>query len=593
LSSCKKTSIGGQAVMEGVMMRGESSQCIAVRDEDGIIRKETYRKKPAKDRNWFLKLFIIRGIYNFFLSMVDGVNVLMRSASVYGEDEPSKFEKKISEKFHINIMTVITTISMVIAIIMAVLIFVIAPQYLTKFICWICKIKAKGFWAELGVNLIEGLIRIIIFVLYVVLVSLLKDIKRTFMYHGAEHKTISCYESGQELTVENVKKCSRVHNRCGTTFLFYVMFVSIIVFSIANSLVKFDNGLLRALLKICLLPLVAGLSYELLKVLAKTDNKFWLILKFPGLLLQRLTTKEPDNDMIEVAIISFNTVLQMDADPTIEEVKFATYQPIKEVLQEVSNLFNDNNIDKSDAEWLVSILSGVKRSELLTSDKKIKPTIIEGIKEKAQQRVSGEPLQYVLGSTDFYGLEIKCDYRALIPRPETEELVDLALKSIVEESKVLDLCTGTGAIALKVKKEKNCEVFASDFSKDALTLAEENAKALNLQINFIYSNLFENIIEKFDVIISNPPYIPSKDIALLEKEVSFEPKMALDGGEDGLEFYRNIANNAKDFLNDNGLIFLEFGINQANDIKRIFNEYSNVKIINDINGIERIAVVKK
>jgi len=593
LSSCKKTSIGGQAVMEGVMMRGESSQCIAVRDEDGIIRKETSRKKPAKDRNWFLRLFIIRGIVNFFLSMVDGVKVLTRSASVFGEDEPSKFEKKVAEKLHINIMSVISFISVALALVLAVLLFVLAPQYITKFIVWACKIKTDNFWAELGINFIEGFVRILIFVLYIVLVSLLKDIKRTFMYHGAEHKTISCYESGKELTIENVRECTRVHNRCGTTFLFYVMFVSIIVFSIANSIIKFDNGILRALLKVALLPLVAGLSYELLKVLAKTDNKFWLILKFPGLLLQKLTTKEPTDDMIEVAIVSFKTVLEMDADLSIKEVKFETYRSVKDLLTEIKVLFNKHKVDLVDAEWLVSFYTNISRSELSKTEKKVKPSIVEKIKLQAQKRIKGEPLQYVLGSTDFYGLEIKCDNRALIPRPETEELVFNALKVINQESKVLDLCTGTGAIALKIKQEKNCFVVASDISQDALNLAKENSQKLNLQIELVQSDLFENINDVFEVIISNPPYIPSLDILSLDKEVGFEPKLALDGGEDGLDFYREISKNAKKYLTENGKIYLEFGINQAQDIINIFADYTSVEIIKDIFGNERIAVVTK
>ncbi len=579
--------------MEGVMMRGECSQCIAVRDEDGVIRKETSRKKPAKKRNWFFRLFIIRGIYNFFLSMLDGVNVLMRSASVYGEDEPSKFEKKVAEKLHINIMSVVSFFSVAIALLFAVGLFILAPQYATIGIKKLANLKGDTFGWELSFNLIEGLIRIIIFVLYIVLVSFLKDIKRTFMYHGAEHKTISCYENGLDLTIENVKKCSRVHDRCGTTFLFYVMFISIIVFSIANSLIKLDNAIYRALLKIALLPLVAGLSYEVLKLLAKTKNKFWLIFKFPGLLLQKLTTKEPTEDMIEVAIESFNTVLLMDKDQSIPVVKFETYKLVTEVLKEVKILFTANNVDLSDAEWLVSVISGIPRSELSKTDKKIKPSLIEKIKLLAQKRIMGEPLQYVLGTTDFYGIELKTDKRALIPRPETEELVEMALKHINNQSVVLDLCTGTGAIALKIKKEKDCVVYASDVSFDALSLAQENAKNLGLDINFVNSDMFNNIKHKFDIIISNPPYIPTKDIIDLDKEVKFEPVLALDGGIDGLDFYKIIAENAQNYLNNNGKIFLEFGIGQSEDIKKIFINYSSVEIIKDIFGKERIAVVTK
>ncbi len=590
MKNCKnKTTIGGQAVMEGVMMRGLRSECIAVRDEDGIIRKETSRRKPSSERNIFFRLFIIRGIINFFLSMIDGTRVLMRSASVYGEDEPSKMEKVLAEKFKVNVMSVISFISVTLAIVLAVLLFVVLPQFFTGLISKVFPIGKNSFWF----NLIEGLIRILIFVSYVVIVSLLKDIKRVFMYHGAEHKTISCYENGLDLTVENVKKCTRVHNRCGTTFLFYVMFVSILVFSIANSFLSFDK-IYRILLKIALLPVVAGLSYELLKVLAKTDNKFWLILKAPGLLLQKLTTKEPTEDMIEVAITSFKTVLEMDENPEIQTEKFVTPEKVGVVLSNVKKTFEEKGIDTADAEWIVSIVTNLTRSELKNnSDKVIRPILIDTINNYVQERLSGKPLQYIVGNTDFYGLEINCDNRALIPRPETEELVYHALSFIKKEHCVLDLCCGTGAIALKIKQATDCTVYASDISEQALELAKENAKKLNLDINTIFSDMFANISGKFDCILSNPPYIPSEDVKGLDKEVSFEPINALDGGKDGLDFYKIISGQAKNYLNDNGRIYLEFGINQAYDIKKIFSDYSEVEIKKDINGIERIAIIKK
>ena len=210
------TYIGGQAVLEGVMMRGKTSECTSVRDSDGIIRSETKRLKPLKERNVFFRIPIIRGILNFFMSLIDGTRVLMRSASVYGEDEPSKFEKFLSEKLKINLMGVITTISMIVGLGLAILLFVLCPQLATNLFAKWFKFSKTSF----VYNLIEGLLRITIFVIYIVIISLIKDIKRVFMYHGAEHKTISCYENGMELTVENVKKCSRVHNRCGTTFCF-------------------------------------------------------------------------------------------------------------------------------------------------------------------------------------------------------------------------------------------------------------------------------------------------------------------------------------------------------------------------------------
>ncbi|HBF44755.1 MAG TPA: peptide chain release factor N(5)-glutamine methyltransferase [Clostridiales bacterium] len=582
------TYIGGQAVMEGVMMRGKTSECISVRDSDGIIRSETKRLKPLKERNVFFRIPIIRGILNFFMSLIDGTRVLMRSASVYGEDEPSKFEKFLSEKLKINLMGVITTVSMIVGLGLAILLFVLCPQLATNLFAKWFKFSKTSF----VYNLIEGLLRITIFVIYIVIISLIKDIKRVFMYHGAEHKTISCYENGLELTVENVKKCSRVHNRCGTTFLFYVMFVSILVFSLANSVFKVE-GFLRILLKIALLPLVAGISYELLKLLAKTENPVFLILKAPGLLLQRLTTKEPDGEMIEVAINSFNTVLLMDNDQSVPTKDFITAKKVKDLYKEQSEIFKSSGVDVCDLEWIISDKANVKRSEIAQSDTVLRPMQVEKILKDVTERLSGKPLQYVLGTADFYGCIFNVDERVLIPRCETEELVEKALKLIKKEDKVLDLCTGSGAIAVTVKKKSGCQVFASDVDERALELAKQNAYSNQAEINFICSDMFENITEQFNVIISNPPYIKTEDIKSLDKEIAYEPYIALDGGQDGLNFYRIISDNAKNFLADDGMIFLEIGYNQAEDIKEIFSSYSKVEIIKDLSGNDRIAVVNK
>ncbi len=582
------TYVGGQAVLEGVMMRGKKSECVSVRDADGIIRTETKRLKPLKERNIFFRIPIIRGVINFFSSLIDGTRILMRSASVYGEEEPSKFEKYLAKKFKINLMSVVTTFSMIIGVGLAVLLFVLCPQLLSNlFSRWIGFSKTS-FWY----NLTEGLIRILIFVLYIVLISLLKDIKRVFMYHGAEHKTIACYENGMELNVENVKKCSRVHNRCGTTFLFYVMFISILVFSLANSFVE-ANGWSRVLLKIALLPLVAGLSYELLKLLAKTENPVFLVLKAPGLLLQKLTTKEPDGQMIEVAINSFKTVLAMDEDENIPTQKFVTAMKVKDMYDENKSKFTNSNTDVCDLEWIISEVGEVTRSEIVQSEKLLTPCKVEKINRFIDERLMGKPLQYVLGNTNFFGYIINVDERVLIPRCETEELVDKALKSIKSGDKVLDLCTGSGAIAIAVKKKVDCLVTASDVDENALCLARENAGKNQAEINFIKSDLFETVTEKFNVIISNPPYIKSEEIVGLDKELSYEPVLALDGGDDGLYFYKKIALQAKNYLEENGVLFLEIGYNQATEIKEIFSEFSSVEIFKDLSGNDRIAVVNK
>lgn len=583
----KKTSIGGQAVLEGVMMRGRCGVATAVRDSDGIIRIEAERITPPEKKSVFVRLPIIRGIVNFFSSLVTGTKILMRSAEVYGgdDDEPSKFEKWLAKTFKIDVMDVVLFFGVALGLVFSIALFFILPTFLGGLIG-----KAAPNMPPIVKNLIEGGIRILIFVGYILFTSLLKDIKRTYMYHGAEHKTITCYEKGLDLTVENVKKCRRVHDRCGTTFMFFVMFVSILVYSVFGAIfpVLNENVGLKMLSRIVLLPLIAGLSYELLKLLAKTDSPLVLPLKAPGLLLQMLTTKEPDEQMMEVAIAAFDKVLKMDEDPNEPVCKFVCPEKVSVVTENLKKKFRSSSVDETDAEWIVSIVTGIKRSEL-GGDSRVKSSHIDKIDELAAERIKGKPLSYVLGNADFYGYEIKVDERVLIPRPETEELVSEVLKVVKNTDKVLDLCTGSGAIALVINKKSGASVTATDISEAALEVAKENFKQFDAAVETRLIDLYGDLSEKFDIIVSNPPYIKTEEIDTLDKEVKdYEPRIALDGGEDGLDFYRRICEGAKLRLNEHGKLFLEAGYGEAEEIKKMLENDFNVEIIKDISGIDRI-----
>ena len=583
----KKTSIGGQAVLEGVMMRGRCGVATAVRDSDGIIRIEAERITPPEKKSVFVRLPIIRGIVNFFSSLVTGTKILMRSAEVYGgdDDEPSKFEKWLAKTFKIDVMDVVLFFGVALGLVFSIALFFILPTFLGGLIG-----KAAPNMPTIVKNLIEGGIRILIFVGYILFTSLLKDIKRTYMYHGAEHKTITCYEKGLDLTVENVKKCRRVHDRCGTTFMFFVMFVSILVYSVFGAIFPVLNESvgLKMLSRIVLLPLIAGLSYELLKLLAKTDSPLVLPLKAPGLLLQMLTTKEPDEQMMEVAIAAFDKVLKMDEDPNEPVCKFVCPEKVSVVTENLKKKFRSSSVDETDAEWIVSIVTGIKRSEL-GGDSRVKSSHIDKIDELAAERIKGKPLSYVLGNADFYGYEIKVDERVLIPRPETEELVSEVLKVVKNTDKVLDLCTGSGAIALVINKKSGASVTATDISEAALEVAKENFKQFDAAVETRLIDLYGDLSEKFDIIVSNPPYIKSEEIDTLDKEVKdYEPRIALDGGEDGLDFYRRICEGAKQRLSEHGKLFLEAGYGEAEEIKKMLENDFNVEIIKDISGIDRI-----
>ncbi len=292
-----KTQIGGQALIEGVMMRGPEVQAMAVRLPNGEIDVE---QKPLKPAKWYKKTPFIRGPFNFVSSMVEGYKCLSRSAdkSMQGiEEEPSKFEKWLTDKLGDKLMAIIMVIASILGVGMALALFIWLPALITKGISLILPLS------DFLKTCIEGIIKIAIFIAYIGLTALMRDIRRTYEYHGAEHKTIACYEAGDELTVENVKKHCRFHPRCGTSFMFLVLFISIIVFSVFR--VPWDNIALRVLIKLCVLPVIVSIAYELIKIAGRYDNIFTKIISAPGLWIQRLTTREPDAGQIECAIAAF------------------------------------------------------------------------------------------------------------------------------------------------------------------------------------------------------------------------------------------------------------------------------------------------
>ena len=285
----KSSNIGGQAVLEGIMMKNGDAYAVAVRKPDGEIEvKKEYADTKRFDKA--KKIPFVRGVFQFIDSLVLGMKTLTYSASFFEDEETtamSEEEAKKQEKKD----SIFMTITMFVSVLLAVGIFVVLP---TLFAGWIGKF-AKSDVLEV---ILEGLMRIAIFVGYITLVSLMKDIRRTFMYHGAEHKCINCIETGKDLTIEGVRASSKEHKRCGTSFLFYVMFVSIILFSFLN----FESQVIKVVVRIALVPVIAGISYEIIKLAGNSDNFIVNLVSKPGLWLQKLTTKEPEDDMIEVAI---------------------------------------------------------------------------------------------------------------------------------------------------------------------------------------------------------------------------------------------------------------------------------------------------
>ena len=301
----RPSGIGGQAVLEGIMMKNKEKYSVAVRKPDGQIevRTKVYRS-IAGDSKW-AKLPLIRGVVNFIDSLVLGMESLSYSASFYDdeeEQEPGKFEKLLVKFFGEKAEKVVMGCTVAFSVIMAVAIFMVLPYYISG-------IFRNFIVSNTLLAVLEGVIRLGLFTLYVVLISCMKDIKRTYMYHGAEHKCINCIERGRELNVKNVRKSSRYHARCGTSFLFIVMVISIVFFIF----IRVDSPILRVVFRILLVPVIAGVSYEFIRLAGRTDNPLMKVLSLPGKAMQKLTTREPDDDMIEVAIAAVEAVFDWKA----------------------------------------------------------------------------------------------------------------------------------------------------------------------------------------------------------------------------------------------------------------------------------------
>lgn len=301
----KPSGIGGQAVIEGIMMRNNQKYSIAVRKPDQEIEVVVKESHLLTEKYPWLNYPIIRGVFNFVDSLVTGVSTISYSANFY--DDPAEQKKTKADEigkaiFKDKLEAVLMAVTVIFSIFFALALFMVLPYFISRLL-------AKYIVSKFLLNFIEGIIRVVIFLLYIMAISKMNDIKRTFMYHGAEHKCINCIESGAKLTPVNVKNSSRFHKRCGTSFLFFVMFVSVIFFIF----IRVDNTALQIVIRLLLVPVIAGVSYEIIRWAGKDDNQFINIVSKPGLWLQRLTTKEPDMDMIEVAIQAVEAVFDPDA----------------------------------------------------------------------------------------------------------------------------------------------------------------------------------------------------------------------------------------------------------------------------------------
>ncbi|WP_248480740.1 DUF1385 domain-containing protein [Tepidibacter aestuarii] len=301
-----KSTVGGQAVMEGVMMKNQNKIAVAVRKSDGDIEIDKKNIKSWVIDKGFNKIPFLRGGFILLETMVEGIKALNFSAQFFDEEEevePSKFEKFLEDKFKDKTNDILIYFSMFIALVFSILLFILLPTFLGG-------ILKKVTDNVMILNFVEGLVRIGVFLAYVSIISLNEDIRRVFQYHGAEHKSIYCYEEGLDLTVENARKFSTLHPRCGTNFMFIVMIVSMLIYFLFG----WPNPLVRILSRLVCIPIVAGISYEIIKIAGKYDNVFVRIISLPGMMLQKITTREPDDEQLEVALCALKAALEEEVE---------------------------------------------------------------------------------------------------------------------------------------------------------------------------------------------------------------------------------------------------------------------------------------
>lgn len=580
----RKCDVGGQAIIEGVMMRGAKGLATAVRTPSGEIEVKVKRTTPITKKYKILNIPIIRGTATLIDSLIIGINTLNYSASFFEEDEEeSKFDAWLKNKLgDKGANDLIITLTMMVSFFVAAGLFLGIPTAIASIF------KGIGL-SPILLNLIESAIRIAILITYMYFISKLDDIYRIFQYHGAEHKTIFCYEAEEKLTIENVKKFGRLHPRCGTNFLFLTMIVSIILFTLTG----WGGFWQRLILRIVLMPLVAGITYELIKWLGRTESKLGKFIAYPGLKLQELTTKEPDDEQLEVAIKSLMAAEGIEYKKTIGEL-----------LIDGNKILKEANIDTYilDVQLLLGKVLGKDKLYLITN----KEEEVSKIKEKEfykliNQRKDKMPIKYILKSAEFMGLEFQVEEGVLIPRGDTEILVEETLKFIKNERRydICDLCCGSGAIGISIAYLKeNTNVDLIDYYEIPEKVTKKNIRKHNLdsRTNFIKSDLLKEPIsmnKKYDILVSNPPYIKDEVIETLMDDVKkYEPHTALSGGEDGLYFYKKIIDDSNKILKDNGVLAFEIGHDQGKEVSDLMVEkgYKNIRVIKDLAGHDRVVI---
>lgn len=571
----RKEKVGGMALFNGLMLRNKKREAVGRVDNNNNVYVEINERQNNIDEDRFTiyDVPIIRGIISMKNMIASSVPYVLKSSQEI-------LEKNSKEKIEIDKFEVVS--AYIISITLILVLVAAIPNFISKFL----SVNIR--------NISQAIMQTCAFVIYLLLLAKIDSLKTLFEYHGAEHKVANAYEKLEKknITVENVKKYSRFHARCGGNFVVY-LFILIIAITMS---IPSNNLIFKTIIQVALLPFLAGFSYELIMYTEYLPN-FLKFLAYPAMSIQFITTREPSDDKIQLAIYTLFGCINGNKEITINTF-IKNYLSYNKKIKKVFEI--------KDAILIFSSIKDINSNEIFTNMDSIALNYNEQIKANIMLNKlykDNFPIAYVIGYTNFYKEKYFVNSKVLIPRVDSEILVEKAISYIDNEkcNTMLDMCTGSGCLGISIAKNSNIKrVDLIDISAEALLVTSKNIKGNGVEdkCNIIKSDLFSKLKDsniKYDMIVSNPPYINSDVVLTLDESVKKEPVLALDGGKDGMNFYRKILKEARDYLNDNGIIIFEIGYDQLNKIQseiKKYKEYSIIESIKDYGGNDRVVICR-
>lgn len=571
----RKEKVGGMALFNGLMLKNKKREAIGRVDENKNIYVEIndINKTIDEDKFTIYDVPIIRGIISMKNMIASSVPYVLKSS----QDILNKTSK---EKIDIDKFELVSAYAISITLIL--ILFAAVPNFISTFLTLSIR------------NISQAIMQTSAFVIYLLLLAKVDSLKSLFEYHGAEHKVANAYEKleKRDITIENVKKQSRFHARCGGNFVVYLFFLILFITFIIPS----NNLIFKTILQVLLFPFLAGFSYELVMYTEYLPN-FLKFLAYPAMSIQLITTKEPSDDKIELAIYTLfgciNGENQVSINKFVKDYLLYNKSIKKDFnIKEALNIFSSiKNIDVND---IFINMDGI----MLDYNEQIKANMM--LNKLYKDNI---PMAYIIGKVNFYNEQYIVNQDVLIPRVDSEILVEKAIEYINNENlnTMLDMCTGSGCIGISITKNSKIKYTTLiDVSKEALEITNKNIilNKVDKKCSTLHSDLFSNLNNsniKYDIIVSNPPYIPTKDINGLDASVKKEPTIALDGGKDGMDFYRKILKQSLNYLNNNAVLIFEIGYDELEKFKEIINRYAEYKVVEslkDFGGNDRVVVCR-